>query len=384
MLAVRRVSPDLADHATIRTALAHASQVAVKVAHENIVHCHGLYSLDGVGAQISEAPPQLELELMMRHKIDPRLSTWIIRQLAEAIIHAESLTVSHNNIMPRHIYASADGVVRLDFGVMRSVSSGPDQTSIAGIGDAAYEPVFMKDGKPHPPSDVYSLACIWFELLTQRRYSDLLREKRGIHPLATSFAPQLPASINHALARALDGAARDPFLDAKSFSATLARIFYVDLDASDEQHGSNAIKDRARSVLGVSNEPPETRTTITDPEAAPARGTFTQMLEERARPVEPRPLTSDDHDSSDVVERNRSTWAPGISIPAGQNPLGPQPVTHPLLLDPTPAAMSTFPSLGPSVSTQAPLERPEVWPTWMKWFLLGFVLTFLGLRVLHG
>jgi serine/threonine protein kinase len=375
-LMLRRVSEEFRSSSVIRGALRAASEVAQRVAHENVVLCHGAVVLAGEEVQVSERLQQIELERLANERFDPRLATWIARQLLEAIVHAGSLEVAHNNITPRSIYATLEGAILLDFGMMRTdPRNTADQTSITGLQDAAYEPMFVPDGRPHPPRDLYAIAAIWFELLTGVRYIDAVREQRGEHP-RTELAP----AIDHALGRALDGHAKDPLLDARAFASTLARIFYVDLDADDQQHGSSALSARVSSAIGIAPIQHIDPAALTNPDAGPPRGTFTRMLEERARPVEPKPLSMDDRDSG-VVDPD--TWAPDPSLAPRVLP-GRTP-TIPDALAPIPMAnMASYSAtLSPSFSAQGPLVSRAMWPIWVKWFLLGFVVTFLGLRLFN-
>lgn len=376
---LRRVSKELGDAPSVRRALTFASKAAKRVAHENVILCHGMFSFGGEEVQISEHGEHLDLERLIQGAIDPREATWMIRQILDPLVHAESFELSHKNLLPRHLYAGLDGALRVDFGIMRASLPGADQTAIHGLGDSAYEPRFLPDGRSHPPPDVYAMAAIWFELLTGRRYFEALKEKRGEHP-RTQLAP----AIDQTLARALDGRAKDPFLDAKSFAAAVARVFYVDLDADDERHGAAALRTRVSRALELSNalQSPVEHTAVTNPSALQEPGTFTRMLDERARPVEPKPLSMDD-EVSQLAEPGASTWSPGQSIPFGAGPprtlIAPQlpPGSQP---QPMPSYSGT---MAPSLSAPMQPQAARV-PVWVMWFLLGFVLTFLVLRFFHS
>lgn len=306
---LRRVARELGEAPAVRQALAYASKAAQRVAHENVILCHGWVRVGGEEVQISEPGEQVELEaLIAAGPIDAREATWMIRQLADAIVHAESLELSHNNLSARHIYAGIDGALRIDFGVMRPPS--PDRST--------------------PAPDVAALAAIWSALLERR------------HPRT-----ELPPAIEPLLGRALD---------AKSFAAALARVFYVDLDADDERFGAPALRARVAKMLGRDEE---TQPSLRAPKSS---GTFTRMLEELDRPVEPKPLSLDEQDSQ-LADPRASTWAPGQSFSSsGAEPQPPTWVEPPM----------------PSFSVQKP-----VFPGWVGWFVLGFVLMFAALRLIH-
>ncbi len=103
----------------------------------------------------------------------------ILSQMAEAIDHAHSRGVIHRDLKPANLIlgkdkSDADLVKILDFGVAKIIApeyiDSLPKTGRVFYGTPAYmSPELLKGTGDDPRSDIYSLGCIGFELLTGRR-----------------------------------------------------------------------------------------------------------------------------------------------------------------------------------------------------------------------
>jgi serine/threonine protein kinase len=321
-IALRRAAPDCADRARFKKTLELATAIARRVAHLNVLSCHGLIELEGETAQVMEHAHELHLGTILEvsraapEAIEPKLALWIARQMLEAIVHAESLGCVHGHISPRHVYLTREGIIKIDYGITRPPPSVGEETALAGLGDAAYQlPIATSDRPPAARSeDAYSAACLLWEMLAGETYASAIKKSSGKYVAPSAIRPSLPESLDQTMQRALDPDAEDPILEAKALAQLLTRAFYVDLDADDVQDGQHAIRrwlTRLLPDLSAVSDPLDPRA-ITEPNEERPKGLFTRMLEERAAPVAPKPLTADDHDSAIVGPD--STWTPGRTI----------------------------------------------------------------------
>ena len=100
----------------------------------------------------------------------------IVRALADAIAHAHQRNVLHRDIKPANILITGDaseGDIRdhvqiTDFGLAKDVSDQTEQTQTGAlIGTPSYMSPEQASQKPAvPASDLYSIGCVLFELLT--------------------------------------------------------------------------------------------------------------------------------------------------------------------------------------------------------------------------
>ena len=133
----------------------------------------------------------------------------IISSVGAALAHAHRRNVVHADLKPRNIMITTAGEVRvLDFGFSRDrpldlhTASGLHEGPSAAPAYASVERVNGSD--PHPSDDVYSLACIAYELLSGRHpfggRSAPLARAHGRAPLRI---PGLAGKQQQALQRAL-------------------------------------------------------------------------------------------------------------------------------------------------------------------------------------
>src|SRR5258707_7377303 len=94
----------------------------------------------------------------------------IAREVAEALAYAHDHDVVHRDIKPGNIMLSGGHAIVADFGIARAVSAaGGDQLTQTGlaIGTPAYMPPEQASGSGQVDrrSDIYSLACVLYEML---------------------------------------------------------------------------------------------------------------------------------------------------------------------------------------------------------------------------
>lgn len=92
------------------------------------------------------------------------------KQIAAALDHAHKHNIIHRDIKPHNILVTKDGRVKVtDFGIARAISeSSFTQTGIV-VGSVQYSsPEQVKGGAVGPQSDIYSLGCVLYEMLTGR------------------------------------------------------------------------------------------------------------------------------------------------------------------------------------------------------------------------
>ncbi len=145
----------------------------------------------------------------LRDKLDPEnpfhpalVNKWLA-QLGPALEHMHSLGYVHLDITPQNLFLTEEGDIKLiDFGIAQKSHIGPPRDGDKLLGTAAYlSPEHGSDRIVTPRSDVYSLGCVVFELLTGRQ---VFSEHGNLSNSATvrirqQYAPELPTHIAPAL-----------------------------------------------------------------------------------------------------------------------------------------------------------------------------------------
>ena len=123
----------------------------------------------------------------------------LIKDMGAALAHAHTDQLFHGDLKPANIFVNAAGrAVLLDFGIARAVRSAADAPPEA---QSPYASLEMLEGRPPDPSDdVYSLACLIYEVLTGGHPYDGLT---AIDARAAHLNPKPVDSLNNAQNQAL-------------------------------------------------------------------------------------------------------------------------------------------------------------------------------------
>lgn len=156
-------------------------QILARLSHPNIARLlDGGLSADGrsyLVMEYVEAAPLLDYcaqhELGLRARIDCAL------QVCAALQFAHRQLVVHLDIKPSNVLVTESGEVKLlDFGIARLLGDAPTDATQPGATLGPLTPAYAAPeqlrGEPvSTATDVYSLGCLLYELLTGRRPSDL-------------------------------------------------------------------------------------------------------------------------------------------------------------------------------------------------------------------
>jgi len=167
------------DPSTIDRFTREAKAVA-KMTHPNVVTVFDLGShTDGSPFIAMELLKGQDLQRAMRTPpaltLERKLS--VLVQVLAGLDHAHQAGIVHRDIKPANIFICTDGTVKImDFGVARlSTASMTGTGKIVGTADYM-SPEQVKGAKVDGRSDIFSVGCMLYELLTGRRpfHSDTL------------------------------------------------------------------------------------------------------------------------------------------------------------------------------------------------------------------
>ena len=153
----------------------------------------------------------------------------IAHDIAIALAHAHDLGVVHRDVKPENIMFYHRHACLADFGVARAIEQ--MDAGITGHGTVVGTPAYMSpeqvtaqgfDGR----SDVYSLACVLYEMIAGTRLfggstaSEVLIQ-RTRRPSISKLRPSIPDFVDALLTRALSTLPDDRFPDARAFVAAI-------------------------------------------------------------------------------------------------------------------------------------------------------------------
>jgi eukaryotic-like serine/threonine-protein kinase len=153
----------------------------------------------------------------------------IAEQLCRALAKAHSQNVVHRDVKPANVLISDDGRVKVgDFGVALLAEGSTDAGTATIVGTPRYMAPEQAQGKPSTPAtDVYSVGIVLYEMLcgeppfTGRTVAELALSHVGDEP--PPLVPEIPASMEAIVARALSKNPSDRFADGRMMAVALGR-----------------------------------------------------------------------------------------------------------------------------------------------------------------
>jgi eukaryotic-like serine/threonine-protein kinase len=221
------------------------------------------------------------------------------RQVASALDFAHKRGLVHRDVKPQNILVTDDGVAKVtDFGIARSATTSQLTRTGMVLGTVHYFSPEQAQGKPAgPPSDIYSLGVILYEMLTGHLPFDAENAigvaMQHIHnepPSPWQFVPELPARAVATVMRALEKDPERRFRDAAELSSALQPPLAADA-------GQTTV------VAPVPTPPPESTTVFRPVEAATPPATHPPP---RRRPVRPAVAARPERDTQQVVASSSS------------------------------------------------------------------------------
>lgn len=175
-VALKVLSPEMSSKPSMVERFRREAKHAAKLHHENVVTIYEFGEAQHTSFLVMEFVDGIDLYEYSKSKgpLDPNEALEIILQGCRAIDHAYRLGVIHRDIKPSNFLITRQGermVLKLtDFGLAREASNEEFRVTRAGttIGTLDYmSPEQARDsGLADVRSDLYSLGCTWYHLLT--------------------------------------------------------------------------------------------------------------------------------------------------------------------------------------------------------------------------
>ena len=161
-------------------------------------------------------------------------SVRIASEIAEALGYAHSRGVVHRDIKPENIMFSAGRALVADFGIARALTVATLEP-LTAAGAIVGTPAYMSpeqatgSGQLDGRSDIYSLGCVVYEMLTGSvpftgltAQAVMARHSIDIAPPIRSVRPTVPDALERAVLTALAKVPADRFATAAQFAGALA------------------------------------------------------------------------------------------------------------------------------------------------------------------
>jgi serine/threonine protein kinase len=156
----------------------------------------------------------------------------IVFKCCKALDYAHRHGVIHRDIKPANILLSKDTDIKIsDFGA--ALTSAAETTQVTGIGSPAYmSPEQVQEQQLTHQTDIFSLGVVMYQLLTgslpfkaTNNYSMVFQIINVDAPPPSIFRPEIPASVDLIVKRALQKRPESRYQTWEEFSQDLVRVF---------------------------------------------------------------------------------------------------------------------------------------------------------------
>ncbi len=206
-VAVKVLAPERAGQAIFLTRWLRESRVAAELGHPNILPVYQAGDADGVWYAAMRYVPGGDIRSLLSRSgpLRPAVAWTILAQTASALDAAHSRGLVHRDVKPANMLLEASHVYLADFGMGADKSVGPfDYVA----------PEQIERGPLQGRTDLYSLACVGFELLSgtppfghDRHLTVMYAQLYAPPPSIRTRRDDLPTAVDRVLATAL---AKDP------------------------------------------------------------------------------------------------------------------------------------------------------------------------------
>jgi beta-lactam-binding protein with PASTA domain/predicted Ser/Thr protein kinase len=171
-VAVKVLSPQFVTDDQFVTRFRREAQAAAGLNHPNIVSVFDTGDQGDIHYIVMEYVQGRTLRDAIKSEgpLMPERAAEIADAVAKALSAAHATGLVHRDIKPGNIMITNDGEVKvMDFGIARTATGDTLTQTAAVLGTASYLSPEQAQGEPvDPRSDIYSLGCVLYEMLTGR------------------------------------------------------------------------------------------------------------------------------------------------------------------------------------------------------------------------
>lgn len=238
MVAIKLLRPEMAADQSFQERFRRESRIAARLQEPHVIPVHNFGEIDGVlyiDMRLVEGQ-SVKDTLRAAGALPPARAASIIGQVAAALDDAHANGLIHRDIKPENVLlTSTDFAYLVDFGIAHGGGEASVTSTGLVVGSSAYmAPERFNGDRGGPASDIYSLACLLYEMLTGRAPYEAgdVRQVWSAHMFAP---PPRPSIMRRGISRAFDdviarGMAKQP-QDRYKTAGELARAAAAALEA---------------------------------------------------------------------------------------------------------------------------------------------------------
>ncbi|MCW8932449.1 MAG: protein kinase [Gammaproteobacteria bacterium] len=239
-VAIKVLNDEFRNHPESLIALQREARKSQQLSHPNIVNVHDFDRDGDVVYMMMELLQGRPLDLVIKedfpHGMSEEEATPIINSLSNALLHAHEHGIVHSDIKPSNIFITENNKAKIfDFGIARACQLSQSQLNDEISNKTMFDPtelgaltptyasLEMLEGKaPEPNDDIYSIACVFYEMLTgkhpyKRLPANNVKAKKVKLDKIRSFSRSYHTRKSNALFKALELNGRDRYKSIEQF-----------------------------------------------------------------------------------------------------------------------------------------------------------------------
>lgn len=231
-VAIKLLKGELAEDPRFIERFRREARSAAALSHQNVAGVFDYGEDDDCKYIVMELARGSDLSRILREEgaSAPERAARIAGQIAAALAHAHSLGVVHRDIKPANVLIGPDDNVKVtDFGIARATGDSTLTATGSVLGTAHYLSPEQASGlEVGPPSDVYSLGIVLYEMLTgavpftgDSAISVAMRHVNDEVPAPSSLQADVPPELDEVVRRATQKNPADRFPSASEMAAAL-------------------------------------------------------------------------------------------------------------------------------------------------------------------
>ncbi len=218
LVAIKTITPDLVSEPEVLKRFYREAQAAGTLQHPNIVTIHDMGEADGCPYIVMEYVEGESLRNIINRgsNIPIAAKLRLAQQFCEGLSHAHKHGFVHRDVKPANILVTKEGIVKVvDFGIVHLSTTTLTKTGMF-LGTVHYaSPEQVNDGRVDSRSDLWSVACVIYELIASKKPFDgstmmaviakiLSSEPEPLSTCIPDSPPELDPIISKALRKSPD------------------------------------------------------------------------------------------------------------------------------------------------------------------------------------
>ncbi|MFI3115215.1 MAG: Stk1 family PASTA domain-containing Ser/Thr kinase [Clostridia bacterium] len=234
-VAIKILKQEFANDIEFKRRFKNESNAVARLSHKNIVNIFDVSNSDKIDYIVMELIEGVTLKeyLQKKGKLPWMQALLFSGQIAEALEHAHSRGIIHQDIKPHNIMLLRDGTLKVaDFGIAKLENEGETKVIKEAIGSVHYvSPEQAKGNTIDTRTDIYSLGVVMYEMVTGRTpykgdtaISIVMQHINSVPAPPSSHNEEMPKAFEYIILKAMSSSLNTRYKTASELMIDLDKV----------------------------------------------------------------------------------------------------------------------------------------------------------------